>query len=107
MRRLIRTLVLAFAAALSACDARGDATGIATDDFIDVIVELRRASENTLEDTAAFAVRRDRILAEAGVTVEDLQAYVEAHGRDVEHMARVWETINARLSQAAGEGEVQ
>jgi hypothetical protein len=61
-------------------------------------VELRRAANEAAGDTAAFAARREQILLDAGVTEEQLHAYVEAHGRNAEYMARIWETINTRLS---------
>jgi hypothetical protein len=94
-----RVLVGILSAVLLSCSPGADSAIVTSDSFIQVMVDLRRAANQAAGDTAAFAARREQILLDAGVTEEQLHAYVEAHGRDVEHMARVWETINTRLSQ--------
>lgn len=78
---------------------RGRGTDLSQERFVDVMVELRQAAEQARGDTASFALRRDQVLSEAGVTHDQLQAYVEARGHDLRHMAEVWEAINARLSE--------
>jgi hypothetical protein len=93
-----RVLVGILSAALLSCGTGADTTGVTSDSFVQVMVELRRAANQAAGDTAAFAARREQILLGAGVTEEQLHEYVEAHGRNVEHMARIWETINTRLS---------
>jgi hypothetical protein len=93
-----RVLVGILSAVLLSCSPGADSTVVSSDSFIQVMVDLRRAANEAAGDTAAFAARREQILLDAGVTEEQLHAYVEAHGRDVGHMARVWETINSRLS---------
>ncbi len=40
---------------------------------------------------------RDRILAELGLTPEDLIEFVEAHGRDIPFMQEVWEEVDHNL----------
>lgn len=81
-----------------ACTGDGAGTGLAHDRFVDVIVSLRQAANQTYGDPAAFAAQRDRILADAGVTEQELRVYVETHARDLEHMAAVWDSVNARLA---------
>jgi hypothetical protein len=62
------------------------------------MVELRKAARG-VQDTTAFAARRQAILADAGVTEAQLRAYLTTHIRDLEHLAAVWESINVRLAE--------
>jgi hypothetical protein len=93
-----RVLVGILSAALLSCGTNAETTGVTSDSFIEVMVELRRTANEAAGDTVAFAARREQILLDAGVTEEQLREYVEAHGRNVEHMARIWEMINTRLA---------
>jgi hypothetical protein len=93
-----RVLVGILSAALLSCGTGAETTGVTSDSFIQVMVELRRTASQAAGDTVAFAARREQILLDAGVTEEQLREYVEAHGHNVEHMARIWETINTRIS---------
>jgi hypothetical protein len=93
-----RVLVGILSATLLSCGAGAETTGMTSDSFIEVMVELRRTANQAAGDTIAFVARREQILLEAGITEEQLREYVEAHGRDVEHMARIWEAINTRLA---------
>jgi hypothetical protein len=93
-----RILVGILSAALLSCGTGAETTGVTSDSFIEVMVELRRTANQAAGDTVAFAARRVQILLDAGTTEEKLREYVEAHGRNVEHMARIWEAINTRLS---------
>lgn len=95
-----RTFALLLASALFACGDVDHGTGINRSEFVDVIVELRRAARSTPEP-ASFEARRQQILHDAGVTDAQLRAYVQAHSRDFEHMAAVWESINVRLATPA------
>jgi hypothetical protein len=104
MRRFIALALLL--GVLHAC-ARDDGAGLSTDRFVDVIVELRRAAEETRATPADFTARRDQILRDASVTEEELRAYVERHGRDVAHMATVWETVNRRLADLPDDPDLQ
>jgi hypothetical protein len=95
------TILLLVLLATLGCRREDVTTGIADEHFIEVVVQLRRAAAETRGTDAAFAARRDAILREAGITEDQLRAYVEAHGRDIDHMAEVWDSINARLSTPA------
>lgn len=98
MTRLPKLYTMMFAVALCAGCNRTDAgTGLSQTRFIDVVVELRRAALS-LPEPAAFAARKQQILSDAGVTEEELRAYITAHERDLSHMAAVWESINVRLA---------
>ena len=84
---------------LGAC-AGEEGTLAATDEqFIETIVELRRAALEAGADTARFEDLRAAILEERGVTEDDLRAYVAGHADDLRHMATIWDTISARLSE--------
>jgi hypothetical protein len=61
---------------------------------------LRRAGAEAGDDAAAYATARDRVLAEKGVTQEQLAEYIRVHTSDLDHLARVWETVNSRLVDA-------
>jgi hypothetical protein len=99
--RMKTALLLLLVLTSVACNRDGAGTGLADDRFVDVVVELRRASLESQGDPATFAARREAILREASVTEEQLRGYVEAHGRDIDHMAEIWDSINARLSAPA------
>jgi hypothetical protein len=90
-------LIVLCLAASGACDRADDGTGLSQTGFVDVIADLRRASVSA-PDPAAFAVRKEQILRDAGVTEDQLRAYITAHQRDLRHMAAVWESINVRLA---------
>jgi hypothetical protein len=103
MRTLVHTIcraVLLLGLSVPAGCGRGDATtAIERDRFVETIVELRHAAMETRGDTAAYEVRKQQILQEQGVTEAELRDYVERRGRDVEHMAEVWNEINTRLGE--------
>jgi hypothetical protein len=94
-------MVLAAVAALG-CGREGAGTTLAETRFIEVMVELRRAALRA-PDPGVYEAEKQQILRNAGVTEAELRAYVERHGRDLEHMAAVWESINVRLSQPEDE----
>jgi hypothetical protein len=102
MNRLAHILV---AVLLAGCAGGGEGSTLDTDRFVDVIVELRTAAIDLRHDPPAYDQRKESILADAGVTEEQLQAYVEHHGTDLAHMADVWRTVNTRMSE--GEASVQ
>jgi hypothetical protein len=91
-------LLLLLLPLLSGCGRRADATGIDDDQFVEAMVQLRRAAERTRLQPDSFPPERERVLANAGVTEEQLLAYVQAHGTDLQHMATIWESINQRLA---------
>jgi hypothetical protein len=97
MQRGLLSVLLVTVAAVCGCARDTDTTGLPQRRFIEVIVELRRAAQDG--ETAQFAARKQQILEKAGVTEEQLRAYVKTHERDLEHMAAVWESINVRLTQ--------
>lgn len=70
------------------------------DAFVDVIVALREAErEAVVEDSAhlVFQARKEEILAEHGVTEEDVRDFVRLHEGDFALMDRLWDTIAQRL----------
>lgn len=94
---MTRIALLVLLLALAGC--RTDTgTGLSDERFIAVIVELRRAAQETRGDPAAYPALREAVLRDADVTEEELRQYVETHGRDVDRMAEVWDSINTRLS---------
>ncbi|MGH7574425.1 MAG: hypothetical protein ACREM1_04745, partial [Longimicrobiales bacterium] len=64
--------------------------------FIDVMVELRRAASQDLTQEE-FGARKAEILTEANVTDSVLVEYARVYGGQLEHMAEVWDSVNARL----------
>lgn len=65
--------------------------------FIEVYTALRRAAAAT-DDTLAFDSMRNEILRAHGVTEEDLFEFALMHGRDIEAMLELWDSIQSRLS---------
>jgi hypothetical protein len=90
-------LVVAFV--LAACNADDGAFGAEDEQFVDTMVELRRAAVTAGVDTARFEQLSSEILEARGVTEDELRAYVSARESDLAHMASVWDSVAARLSE--------
>lgn len=65
--------------------------------FTRIFGDLIVARIETLPDTAAYRERRSQILENAGLTEEDIRAFVDAHGRDSDRMAEVYRRVRARI----------
>ncbi len=95
-----RALALALAAlGAAACGASPDT--ISRDEFVASYVALRVAELEEAGNVIPDEVR-DSVLAARGVTEEDLDAFVEAHGRDVVFMQGVWTEVDSLMSERAG-----
>jgi hypothetical protein len=90
--------MMALVLVLSACSADDEAFGVADEQFVETMVELRRAALSAGTDTARFEALRRTVLEEQGVTEEELRAYIAARASDLNHMATVWDSVAARLS---------
>jgi hypothetical protein len=64
--------------------------------FIQVYLELRVAALDS-EDASIVQVDRERILEKYGITAEDMVAFADAHGSDVDYMRDLWNEIEIRL----------
>lgn len=100
--RLFTSVVVAFALAAGtwACDpgfptSEGTAP-IDRETFIDTYVALRTEAMGW-EGGRIPAEDRDRVLAEKGVTAEDLRSFIEVHGRNVPYMSLLWAEVESRL----------
>ncbi len=99
-----RWLVLLLGAlSLGSCQAGpGGGTGrsgtIGPDAFVEAIVALRSSE---LLDTSGFLPEgeAEQILEEQGLVPDDLRRFVEAHGKDVELMAALWNDIERRVNE--------
>ncbi|MEX0907806.1 MAG: hypothetical protein WD054_05705 [Gemmatimonadota bacterium] len=92
-----RCLLASFTACCAGCAQTDHPAGIADEQFIEVMVELRQAANVSGGDSIAFAADRDRILRERNLSEADLGEYVKAHSSDLQHFERVWEDVNERL----------
>ena len=83
---------------LAGCgDSSEQIEGVITrEQFVQAFSELR-VSALLSEDGEIVLEERDRILAELGLTPEDLIEFVEAHGRDLPFMQEVWEEVDHNL----------
>jgi hypothetical protein len=68
--------------------------------FIQVMVELRKADQESTTPEA-FSTKRAEILTRHGVTDSLLIAFVQAQQGDVNALAEVFDSINARLAVPA------
>jgi len=96
--RLAMALVVALA--VVACGSGdGPAAGgvMSREAFIATYVDLRVAALDN-EDLTITDEERAEVLARHGVGAEDLRAFAEVHGTDVEFMSGVWNEIDTRLS---------
>ncbi len=66
--------------------------------FISTFVDLRVAALSA-EGGELDPAERERILADRGVSEEDLLQFVEVHGRDVDFMAGVWSRADSLIAE--------
>ena len=89
-----------------ATDVPEDAAG--REAFIGAYLDLRTAALSSGTTDLGDEVR-DSILATYNVTGQDLLAFVDAHGEDVEFMRDLWSELEVRLTerleQTAGDEE--
>ena len=71
---------------------------ISQEAFIETYIALRvvglRAPQQLISQED-----RERILSEQGVTEEELLAFVDVHGQDVERMQDIWNEVESRLEE--------
>jgi hypothetical protein len=93
--------VLACLAGAAACERvpRAEANTISEDRFIGAYVALSAVAG----DTAVTDSLRAVILAEHGVTEEEMRAFVAARSHDPQRLAAVWDQIRERLQQMTQE----
>lgn len=96
---LLRAACLAVALGIGACREREDAGVIDRAVFIDSYVDLRKAALATPTLTLT-AAERERVLAEHGVTDEDLLHFVDVKGADPEYMVLLWTDVGKRVPLA-------
>jgi len=103
-RRVFRLRVLLTVGALAvlstgACQAEGgDSLLVDRGTFIDAYVELRVAALRNQGELPEG--RREEILRDHGVTDDQLVAFAEGHGAELEFMRDVWNEIEARIESA-------
>jgi len=82
---------------LSACRRQAEPAGvISRDRFVAANVALRSLSDSATQE------ERDAALKKAGVTDRQLRAWVTAHSRDPEALAKAWERIAFRVDSIGG-----
>ena len=98
-RGLLPLVMLAGALGAGACGSSPDT--ISREEFIEAYVALRAVeleeASNVISEEA-----RDSVLAARGVTAEDLDAFVEAHGNNAVFMASVWTSVDSLMSDRTG-----
>lgn len=98
MKRCRRFLGVLLTAAVLACGGREPASteaAITREQFVETYVALRRIAG----DTAVVDSLRTVVLAEHGVTEEELRNFVVDRGEHPEELASVWEEIFRRLEE--------
>jgi O-methyltransferase involved in polyketide biosynthesis len=95
-------LLLLCSVGLLACDrtttpATGT-SGLSTEQFVDLYVELRKAKRESTAD-AEFQQKKREILARARTTEENFSRFVDDHGRDLTLMAAVWDSVQRRIDR--------
>lgn len=93
---LVGAVIIASACAPGPSEVAIPADLLDRDAFIEALLELRMGAL----DNAAWKMRvseRDSILSARGLTAEDIEEFVEFHGRDVMFMKDLWEDVDGRL----------
>jgi hypothetical protein len=96
-----RAVLLALLVGATGCGG-GDPVdpALSRDEFVDVMVAIRRADIDTDTDSA-YLLRRAAVLDSAGTTDSALVEWVERHASDFAFMAAVWDSIDAKLAARA------
>jgi hypothetical protein len=99
-RPLVWGGLLLFVGSPTACegDPGGPGEGISAETFVAAYVDLRVRALQTPGGEVTPA-DRDAVLAEHGITQNDLIEFVERHGKDVPTISEVWDSVDARLRQ--------
>ena len=84
--------------AAAGCEEEGPET-ISREVFVETYVALRVAELRESGDDGISAEARDRVLAEKGVTEEELLTFADVHGPDVNFMEQLWDDIETRLEE--------
>ncbi|MDE2751105.1 MAG: hypothetical protein OXI83_00880 [Gemmatimonadota bacterium] len=89
-------LAVVIAGLAAAACAPGEPEAISRETFVQTYVALRAAE---LRSSGAVIPEedRERVLAEMGVSEEELLAFAEVHGGDVLFMEAVWTDVQNRL----------
>jgi hypothetical protein len=108
MRRTDIFGIMLLAALPLACDQGpgwlGRDHGIGFDAFVDATVGLRRAAAET-HDSVAFQARKQAVERRLRVTDAQLRQFVKDHGDNVQMMAAVWDSVEARLARLKAEDD--
>ncbi|NJD10218.1 MAG: hypothetical protein FIB01_07170 [Gemmatimonadetes bacterium] len=93
------TAVVALAAAclLAGCQ-RQQALPLEQEEFVQVMVALRRAALET-PDQSQFDAKKQAILGRARITEDQLRAYARQATRDPRALADAYDSINTRLQR--------
>lgn len=93
---LVAGILMAMAACSPADSAQVPEGIMDRETFIEAYMELRAAGLTTPDQTVDLT-ERDRILAERGLTDQDMMDFVEAWGRDPAFMEALWTEIDDRM----------
>ncbi|MHC4925459.1 MAG: hypothetical protein ACYTG4_15490 [Planctomycetota bacterium] len=100
LRRVFGLIPILSVALSIACAGGGaappDSTLIDNESFVATYVALRVAAL-TGDDRSIDEEGREAVLREQGVSEEDLLAFVEFHGDDVDFMREIWDEVERRL----------
>lgn len=91
--------ILLLTCVLLACgrDATGNAAGgLTREKFVDTYVELGIAQRSSTSPDE-FQARKEDVLRRNEVTEEQLQSFVNQHGRELRFMASVWDSVRSKL----------
>jgi hypothetical protein len=81
-----------------ACDGDAPTTTVDRETFIQTYVDLRLAALQS-PDRKVTPERKQEILSAHGITEDDLLAFAEAYGRDVDTMVAVWAEVEERIAR--------
>jgi len=71
----------------------------ARDKFVEVYVEFSLAAEKSKSDSLALKQEQRRILEQAGVTRDEMDAFVDRLNEEPQEWAEVWERIVQKLEE--------
>lgn len=77
---------------------RGEAETLTREAFVETYTALRQAAMQSSSGVIA-PEDRERVLAEQGVSEDELASFAETHGADDEFMRTIWEEVQEKITE--------
>ncbi|MDQ3697137.1 MAG: hypothetical protein M3373_03790 [Gemmatimonadota bacterium] len=99
MRTVLFILGAALVTAEAGCGRLGSSPGVSDSTFVATMAALQVITNDPVQDSAAKAAARGKVLQEQGLTPERLERAARALAADPDHAAALWARIDSTAQQ--------